>query len=487
MNWRVLLVSFAGLVMVAFLSLVAFAAFLSVDGKNELEKVRTDITSNGGHLKRDAFDLQPGGSIGDGFEPFRKMVDDLTNVQRSIEDNLGRLHPPDEQIGAYQTIVNSDPVAWGLAEGTSWQALQEACQPLRESWSDAYSYALTQDIHYIPDYLNIVTAEANNLGVALAWARVGNLLALLEIQRHDLDQACLYLEQTNTIFRKVEPLPCHTLLEGLVQMTVDAILMEASRMILNNEHSDPAHLDRIRILFSDRAYFSFLAQSMAGERIFFGNWVWELMRQDSAAQDLQNLWNSAGPLEAVLSDIFLTCFYRPLLIDKDQAFYMNYLWQIEQYAHSASQGQYSYVDFMVSNRNAWDYFEEASLLQRIQTMVSTLSLPALKNAVRKYVWTESAVRQLQIAIALERFHQAQGHYPDSLDSLTTARPLNFTDPITGTPMVYRLSPERGYVLYSRGEDGLDDGGPIIPRQDDETTNKEDTAPDWVWPRPSQTD
>jgi len=36
------------------------------------------------------------------------------------------------------------------------------------------------------------------------------------------------------------------------------------------------------------------------------------------------------PLEAVLSDIFLTCFYRPLLIDKDQAFYMNYLWQIDR-------------------------------------------------------------------------------------------------------------------------------------------------------------
>jgi hypothetical protein len=63
------------------------------------------------------------------------------------------------------------------------------------------------------------------------------------------------------------------------------------------------------------------------------------------------------------------------------------------------------------------------------------------------------------AIALRRFQLRHGQLPPSLEALVPEfLPAVPYDCMVGQPLRYRLKADGGYVLYSVGEDGKDDGG-----------------------------
>ena len=67
------------------------------------------------------------------------------------------------------------------------------------------------------------------------------------------------------------------------------------------------------------------------------------------------------------------------------------------------------------------------------------------------------------ALALRRFELREGRLPGSLDALVPAfLPALPRDYIDGKPLRYRRRPEGGYLLYSVGRNGLDDGGNPAP-------------------------
>jgi hypothetical protein len=64
----------------------------------------------------------------------------------------------------------------------------------------------------------------------------------------------------------------------------------------------------------------------------------------------------------------------------------------------------------------------------------------------------------RIALAIERYRLAQGGLPDSLgDLIPTSLDAVPTDPFDGQPLRYKKL-ANGYVVYSVGENGKDDGG-----------------------------
>ena len=66
------------------------------------------------------------------------------------------------------------------------------------------------------------------------------------------------------------------------------------------------------------------------------------------------------------------------------------------------------------------------------------------------------------ALAVERYRLARGKLPEALGQLVPDYlPAVPEDPFDGTPLRYRRT-ERGFVVYSVGEDGNDDGGKAAP-------------------------
>lgn len=94
---------------------------------------------------------------------------------------------------------------------------------------------------------------------------------------------------------------------------------------------------------------------------------------------------------------------------------------------------------------------------------STLFLPSLSRIARTDASIRSILRIAITAIAVERWRDAHnGEIPNSLEALVPSfLPAVPSDPYTGQPLKFKKL-AKGYVVYSVGPDGQDDGGKEQP-------------------------
>jgi hypothetical protein len=113
-----------------------------------------------------------------------------------------------------------------------------------------------------------------------------------------------------------------------------------------------------------------------------------------------------------------------------------------------------------------------------------LSEATLSRSTRRAFMAETDRGLTICAIALKRFGAARGKPPESLGELTpeflAAVPVDYMD---GKPMKYRLNAGGTFLLYSSGDNGLDDGG------DTSTDSGEPSRNIWkqkdvIWPGPA---
>jgi hypothetical protein len=94
--------------------------------------------------------------------------------------------------------------------------------------------------------------------------------------------------------------------------------------------------------------------------------------------------------------------------------------------------------------------------------LSAMLLPALNNAVMREAVNLAQVRMTRTALAVERYRLANGHLPASLQDLVPAYlPALPQDPCDGNPLRFQLL-DKGYLIYSVGKDGMDNGGVARP-------------------------
>jgi hypothetical protein len=162
----------------------------------------------------------------------------------------------------------------------------------------------------------------------------------------------------------------------------------------------------------------------------------------------------------------------------------------------------------------WSYHDEQRYLEFMQTMIDTMRdaqkppairiaanrleepeatanldvVESMKDGVRRFVQralrakTEEGI--VRTAIALERYRLARHVYPKALRDLVPDLlhkvPIDCMD---GHDLRYRLNPDGTYLLYSVGEDGVDNGGDPRPKEDYRLPTFFNGR-DWVWPRPA---
>jgi hypothetical protein len=116
------------------------------------------------------------------------------------------------------------------------------------------------------------------------------------------------------------------------------------------------------------------------------------------------------------------------------------------------------------------------------------SIVTLGGVVRKVMRVEVAKQVTVTAIALKRYQLKYENYPTDLNSLMpefiSTIPL---DPVDGQPLRYRPNKDGIFLLYSVGENGVDDGG--NPSLEKGVTSssfgwQNIHALDWVWPQPA---
>jgi hypothetical protein len=85
-------------------------------------------------------------------------------------------------------------------------------------------------------------------------------------------------------------------------------------------------------------------------------------------------------------------------------------------------------------------------------------LPSSGKLVTATERSEQSQRLRHIAFALALYHADHGHYPEKLAELTPKYVDKVPDDLfSGKPLIYKLA-GAGYLLYSVGDNGIDDGG-----------------------------
>jgi hypothetical protein len=90
--------------------------------------------------------------------------------------------------------------------------------------------------------------------------------------------------------------------------------------------------------------------------------------------------------------------------------------------------------------------------------LTKIVMPALGSIAKRDLRVAAGVDCTRVALAIERYRLAKGSLPKELADLAPRyidkAPL---DPFDGKPLRYKLT-EPGYIVYSIGEDGTDEGG-----------------------------
>lgn len=82
-------------------------------------------------------------------------------------------------------------------------------------------------------------------------------------------------------------------------------------------------------------------------------------------------------------------------------------------------------------------------------------MPALLKLSDRIDATQARRNLAITAIALATYHAEHDAYPTTLDAIHSAKTAE--DPFAAAPLIYRAVGD-GYVLYSVGPNGIDDGG-----------------------------
>lgn len=105
--------------------------------------------------------------------------------------------------------------------------------------------------------------------------------------------------------------------------------------------------------------------------------------------------------------------------------------------------------------NACDHGEErGKSSSRWRQWLYPLAAQGLAGAFRNGCWNQTVIQQGILACDLETYRLDHGRYPEHLQDLGSPETL---DSLTGEPFLWKIT-DSGYLLYSVGADGRDDGG-----------------------------
>ena len=113
------------------------------------------------------------------------------------------------------------------------------------------------------------------------------------------------------------------------------------------------------------------------------------------------------------------------------------------------------------------YFEMRDQLQSLQmervtgapayAELSKALLQGIMDTANYQAVNEGQASTVQLAAALNLYQQRNGAYPSSLEDLRGVLPVLPIDPCSGKSFLYRRE-GAGFVVYSVGVNGVDDGG-----------------------------
>lgn len=114
-------------------------------------------------------------------------------------------------------------------------------------------------------------------------------------------------------------------------------------------------------------------------------------------------------------------------------------------------------------------------------LLANLLLQSAGWPITQASFAQTMNNQAVIACALERYRQANGQFPETLDALCPLYLATIpTEVAGGQPLKYHRTADGRFQLYSIGCNGKDEGGQVVMSPDGKTQDV--NQGDWVWPQ-----
>ncbi len=285
-----------------------------------------------------------------------------------------------------------------------------------------------------------------HLGQIKKLALISGYKALLATNSDQLMEADALVANILGIARTLDKEPA--LISQLVRFALDNIAVATLERRLNAGNLNEAELTNLSSALARQENNNLITKALAGERamaIPYFRMSWAEINKLSESDEKDNNLLTGPPLPGPQPMLFrVTGFF-----ERDLLYYLQTM--ETNIAFASLQPPQS---LMVTNFQNRMYQE----LKRKYCILSALLLPALGNAVVREANELAYLRTAQTALAVEHFRLTHGQLPENLNELVpqflSTVPI---DPFDGQPLRYhRLA--KGYVVYSIGRDGHDDGG-----------------------------
>jgi hypothetical protein len=269
--------------------------------------------------------------------------------------------------------------------------------------------------------------------------------AAIRAEDAQVDQA---IESTKTIYGVARSLSDEpVLVSQLVRVACEGLGVSAIERIVNRARpADEDLLELGRIIEGAPSGLNF-PRSLTGEHCC----MLEILR-DPVAMGLQAF--GGGRFTGVL----LTAFKASGLNDKGAMLYLDFM---DEFTQVTELPEHERID---GARAIEKKFEEG---RGIQIRILRMFVPAYTRLVDLDLRSIALSRAARVGLAVERYRLAEDKLPLTLDELVgeyiQAIPK---DPFDGAKLRY-IRLEKGYVAYSIGEDGSDDGGKEKTKDNDD--------------------
>jgi hypothetical protein len=311
-----------------------------------------------------------------------------------------------------------------------------------ESLRLLHQAASMKSCRYPIDLTNGVRTLMPHLGSARQAARLFELESIQYTEEQQPRPAVESVVASLDASRSLNQEP--TLISYLVLVACQDITLDSLERILNRMSLTDAQLTKLAAAIQESENQQAFTRAFAGERCMHVD-VFQGLRTGKLS--LRDIYGSSG--NDSFSIRFVIAVYSSTgLLQLDQREYLDVM---ERYVKATqllppeSLAAFDTVNDKLEHLTRW-------------RILSRLLLPSLSRLAIKAGRGDAKIRDAQAALAVEGYRLANGNLPNQLSDVVPAfLPAVPSDPFDGKPLRYKTL-AKGYMVYSVGDDRVDNGG-----------------------------
>ena len=386
-------------------------------------------------------------------------------------------------------VIATQPGWFAGKETVRWEDAHDDLQRNANTLAEIRKISRSAVLHSAIEYRGINTRLGNRTSYRAA-AQWLSASALYNLHVGDIKAATDDVETIVIISRPSADEPM--LFSQLSRNAVVSLAVYDSWPVLQMENISEEQLHRLQGILQDVDFVTPMVHAVRGERVIGRDTIQMLRSTDTTFEELVDTLFSAREDDEA-TGVMKKVPYNRNIRNAIRAGVIAPLW-----------------------RFAWSYADERHMLEEAQTVLAAAenaraqrsrsplnivakSIEAKSSGSWQYWVTDlflstmakapagafrfQAHNEMTItAIALKRYHLRHGKYPQTLDQLVPeflkTHPVDWMD---GQKLRYRPE-DASFVLWSVGDNGIDDGGTPDQTEPYNFWN----GPDFVWPRPAST-